>query len=146
MAVSGYADVQLLHDLCPELTETALQRLADDASALRAFARTLLTHEVQAPAGKHLRLMNTVIVEHLSSCGGTKHERAVRAGFLGVFRRSCMLAFAVAVMQEVEGAGEERRLARQQERKAFFGKLVQGVGMWALAAGAFRLVSELELL
>jgi hypothetical protein len=149
LAVSAWVggDVALLLDICPELCDPSMQRLAEQPEALAVFLRTVATGGFPARSNDRMRAVEAAVSAHVSQGdrAGTK-AATTRAGFVPCFRRSCLLAFCAAVCDEVSQGGEASA-ARAKElaaaRKAWFWKLGRGALIWAGSAIAIRLVTRL---
>jgi len=145
VAVAAYVSRQrpLLHDLCPELTEGGLEKLSTSAPAMATFSRTLCTGGWPAPLGPQMGQINAAVLEHLKAETSSKQECSHRLSFLALFRRSCLLAFALATNEAIGRGAGARQKQRAEARAAFWWQLIRGGARWALLAIAFRVVPDL---
>ena len=140
LAVSAYVggSLALLQDACPELSDESFERLATGDALLRTVQQ-LLDGKLPDTRGPAAAALADAVSAHLKVAGAGKAERAARGGFLHVFRRSCLVAFALALCEET-GAKAKQRAA---ERQSFFMQLGKGAGVWLLGAVAMRFAPKI---
>ena len=140
LAVSGFisGDMALLQEACPELSDDALDRLALPGDAALKLFQQLADGKLGAPRETSVAALEELIASHLKTTNAGKQDRSTRGSFLPVFRRSCLIAFAVAVASY--GQVSEKKVT---ERRTFFLQLGRGVAMWGLSVATMRLLPRL---
>ena len=105
LAVSQYVggDEALLHALCPELVQSSLATLAQSPRTMLDLMRTLsdgkLPLSPSKAASAELERIASAVSIHLDGSG--KAERRSRLGFVPRFRRLCLIAFCIAIAENV---------------------------------------------
>eukprot|EP00966_Prymnesium_polylepis_P181997 4216127-Prymnesium_polylepis.1 len=104
LAVGGFidGDAGLLQQACPELNDDGLERLAGSSDALLQLLAQLAEREAKLPAprgGTPYVALDELVAKELRAAGGPKKEQAARASFLPLFRRSCLIALAIALAE-----------------------------------------------
>jgi len=120
----------------PELRD--LDALARDAPALPAFAQALAAGKWPTPPAAELERVKAAVAAALRADAAAQHK--TRVAFVAIFRRSCLVAFALAVCDKVGAAERARAAERAVERAAFFRKLGRSALMYAALAVAIRLL------
>ena len=141
LAVTGFVggDGALLQEVCPELDDDALERLALPGDAIHKLFQQLVEGKLGTPRGTSFGRLEALIATHLKERDAGKQDRTTRSSYLHVFRRSCLLAFAIAIASD--GIASPKRAA---ERRTFLAQLGRGLAIWVLSIGAMRLISEIS--
>ena len=122
----------------PELRE--LDALARDARAVPAFAQALAAGRWPTPPAAELDRVKAAVAAALKAEAASQHK--ARVAFVAIFRRSCLVAFALAVCTKVGAADRARASERAVERAAFFRKLGRSALLYVGIAVAMRLVPK----
>ena len=122
----------------PELRE--LDALARDARAVPAFAQALAAGRWPTPPAAELDRVKGAVAAALKAEAASQHK--ARVAFVAIFRRSCLVAFALAVCTKVGAADRARASERAVERAAFFRKLGRSALLYVGIAVAMRLVPK----
>lgn len=141
LAVGGYVGGSdtLLQILVPELGDDKLDHISRVADAFPKLLQQLTDGRLPEAREPGRRAFEDAIGSFLKTSGLSKQDRASRSGFLAVFRKSCLVAFGLAMCEEMGAKGRQRAV----ERKEFFKQILKGGAKWTLSAVVISAIPRL---